>query len=314
MRINLNMDDLNAFAEVAQKLSYKAAADGLNISPSALSRRIQKLEESLNVQLFVRTTRDVKLTPAGKQLQRASRDIITNVEELLFALRGEGQRNSRIIRVGCVPSAMRTILLPAISRIIAHYPTAQVKVVDSTAVHILDALYQQEIDFCVNYLGQNENGVEFDPILDDPFVVAVRADHPFAKRKQVSWEDLTKQRTIAARHGAGLRMLMDVGLAKSRKRINWSYEVQHVNSALSLVNEGLGVAVVPNVCIAASGYANVIAVPLQDAHIARTLGLLRLSNNELRPLAAQLWSFVAEPFRPPAPVHSDDLIESNRQL
>lgn len=296
MRINLNMDDLNAFAEVAQKLSYKAAADGLNISPSALSRRIQKLEESLNVQLFVRTTREVKLTPAGKQLQTASQDILTDVEELLFALRGEGQRHSRIIRVGCVPSAMRTVLLPAITSMVSLHPTAQVKIVDSTAVHLLDALYQQQIDFCVNYMGRNESGVEFQPIFEDPFVIAVRSDHPFAQRSAVPWDELTRQRTIAARHGAGLRMLMDVGLAKSRKRINWSYEVQHVNSALALVNEGLGVAVVPKVCIAASNYAAVIGVPLQDANIARTIGLVRVSNNELRPLARQLWNLVAEPF------------------
>lgn len=294
MRINLNVDDLIAFAEVAQKLSYKAAADNLGMSPSALSRRIQKLEEGLNVQLLVRTTRDVKLTPAGKQLQRASHDIINNAEELYFALRGESYRNLRTIRVGCVASAMGAILVPAMAEIISRYPNAQVKIVDSTAVHILDSLFQQDIDFCVNYLGQDENGVDFEPVLEDPFVVAVRKDHAFGPRNMVDWEELGKERTIAARHGAGVRMLIDVGLAKSRKKISWSYEVQHVNAALALVQQGLGVAVVPRICVQSSPYPDLIGVPLRDAAVSRTLGLVRIGNAELRPLAKELWAIIAE--------------------
>lgn len=290
MRINLNMDDLHAFAEVARKLNYKSAAATLHISPSALSRRIQKLEESLNVQLFVRTTRDVKLTPAGKELFRSAQDILSNVEEMLFAMRGEGHRYSRLIRVGCVPSALRAVLLPVLNTVIDRYPSAQVKIVDATAVQLLDALYQQEISFGISYMGKNESGIDFEPLMDDPFIVAVRDDHPFATRSEVSWDEVSKQRTIAARHGAGLRMLMDLRLAESRMRINWAYEVQHVNSALSLVNEGLGVAVVPQVCVSAANYERVIAVPFEDTKISRTLGLIKLSNTELPPLAQHLWS------------------------
>jgi DNA-binding transcriptional LysR family regulator len=297
MRINLNMDDLSAFAEVARKLSYKAAAEVLNISPSALSRRIQKLEESLNCRLLVRTTRDVKLTPAGKELLRSSQDLIVTAEEMLFALRGEGRRFSRTVRVGCVPSAMPAMLLPAVGALVAEHPSAQVKIVDTTALQLLDALYQQEIDFCVTYLGQEENGVEFEPLIEDDFVVALRDDHPLAGRSSIGWEELHDQRTIAARQGAGLRMLMEIGLAKSRKRVNWSYEVQHVNSALFLVDAGLGVAVVPRVCTFNRNYPNTVAVPLRDTQISRVLGLARLTNTELRPISRQLWDEIARPWR-----------------
>lgn len=311
MRINLNMDDLHAFAEVARKLNYKSAADSLNISPSALSRRIQKLEESLNVQLFVRTTRDVKLTPAGKELYRSAQDILANVEEMLFAMRGEGNRHSRLIRVGCVPSALRGVLLPALKSVIGRYPSAQVKIVDATAVQMLDALYQQEISFGISYIGKNESGIDFMPLMDDPFIVAVRDDHPFASRSEVSWDDITKERTIAARHGAGLRMLMDLRLAQSRKRINWTYEVQHVNSALSLVNEGLGIAVVPQVCISSANYERVIPIPFDDTNIDRTLGLIRLSNTELPTLAQQLWDALARTWQEHISVPSNEAFREN---
>jgi DNA-binding transcriptional LysR family regulator len=288
MRINLNIDDLAAFSEVARRQSYKAAADALNLSPSALSRRILKLEENLNCQLLVRTTRDVKLTPAGKELLRASQDLIVTAEEMMFALRGEGRRFSQNVRVGCVPSAMPVLLIPAISALVGRYPAAQVRIMDTTALQLVDALYQQEIDFCVTYLGRDENGIDFEPLIEDDFVLAVRGDHKFAHRQSVLWDELHDQRTIAARQGAGLRMLMEVGLAKSRKRINWSYEVQHVNSALFLVEAGLGVAVVPRVCILAPGYQNIAAVKLRDTPLSRTLGLAWLSNSELKPVARSL--------------------------
>lgn len=288
MRINMNLDDLRAFCEVAQRLNYKSAADALNISASALSRRIQKLEESLNVQLLVRTTREARLTPAGKQLLRGSRQILNEAEELLFALRGEGTRNARNVRIGCVPSAMKVVLMPALAELTRTYSNAQVKILDSTAVHVLDSLFQQDIDLGISYMGENESGVDFEPLIFDPFIVAVRSDHPFAGRDSVSWEEVSAERTVAARHGAGLRMLMDIGLAKARQRINWSYEVQHVNSALALVNEGMGIAVVPRICVTAANYTNIVGVPLRDVGIGRTLGLVRLSNTEMRLLTGEL--------------------------
>ena len=292
MRFNLDLDNLRAFCEVAQRLNYKNAADALNISASALSRRIQKLEESLNVQLLVRTTREARLTPAGKQLLLGSRSILNDAEELLFALKGEGTRNARNVRIGCVPSAMKVVLMPALAELTRAYGNAQVKILDSTAVHVLDSLFQQDIDLGVSYMGENETGLDFDPLLVDPFIVAVRTDHPFARRKSVSWEEVAEQRTVAARHGAGLRMLMDLGLAKVRQRINWSYEVQHVNSALALVNEGMGVAIVPRICVTAANYPNIVGIPLNDVTIARTLGLVRPNNTEMRMLTGELYAIL----------------------
>lgn len=292
MRFNLDLDNLRAFCEVAQRLNYKNAADALNISASALSRRIQKLEESLNVQLLVRTTREARLTPAGKQLLQGSRSILNDAEELLFALKGEGTRNARNVRIGCVPSAMKVVLMPALSELTRTYTNAQVKILDSTAVHVLDSIFQQDIDLGISYMGENESGLDFDPLLVDPFIVAVRTDHPFAQRQSVSWEEVAEQRTVAARHGAGLRMLMDLGLAKIRQRITWSYEVQHVNSALALVNEGMGVAIVPRICVTAANYANIVGIPLLDVAIARTLGLVQPSNTEMRMLTGELYTIL----------------------
>ena len=83
-------DSLRCFLEAAQRLSFREAAQAVHLTPAALGKRIQQLERSLGVELFLRTTRRVELTTAGLSLVEPARDALEAGQACVRAARGEG--------------------------------------------------------------------------------------------------------------------------------------------------------------------------------------------------------------------------------
>src|SRR5918994_2196133 len=114
MRINLA--DLQAFVGVAELGSFRAAADSVNVSQPALSRRIEKLEDALGVRLFDRTTRRVSLTAIGRDFSRKARSLMDDLQNSPLAIRDIAATQAGEVTVACVPSAVYYSLPEVIRR------------------------------------------------------------------------------------------------------------------------------------------------------------------------------------------------------
>jgi len=85
MRINIEIGDIEAFIELTETNSFAKAANNLNLSQPALSRRIQKLEHELGTTLFDRTTRKVQLSYSGRNFYDRARGIIEAIKTITHA-------------------------------------------------------------------------------------------------------------------------------------------------------------------------------------------------------------------------------------
>ena len=83
----LDLESLRCFEAAAVRLSFRAAANQVGLSPAAFSERIRRLEDELGVSLFARTTRRVKLTPAGERLLPQARKALTETQRCSDMLR-----------------------------------------------------------------------------------------------------------------------------------------------------------------------------------------------------------------------------------
>src|SRR5690606_34906581 len=90
----------------------------------------------------------------------------------------------------------------------------------------------------------------------------------------------------------GNRIIIDDALGSSREKMSWRYEVQHVASAVSLVEAGVGMTIVPRVAIEAFPATNLAAVPLRSPSTTRTLGAVTRRGVPLKPLAADLLKLI----------------------
>ena len=104
-RINFDLQQLQAFVAVAERGSFRAAADQIHLSAPALSRRIDKLETILGARLFNRTTRAVELTPLGRVFLDRARAALDDLESAILGISDIAASSSGRVTVACVPSA-----------------------------------------------------------------------------------------------------------------------------------------------------------------------------------------------------------------
>ncbi|OWT58188.1 LysR family transcriptional regulator [Candidimonas nitroreducens] len=290
--MNFDLGDLRAFLAVADLGSFRAASEALHLSQSALSRRTDKLEQALGVKLFSRTTRRIELTTVGRGFVPRARNVLNELENALIGIQDVAERMSGTVTIACVPSAVAYFLPAVIREFHSQYPRIRIRIIDESSSVALTAVASGDADFGLTYIGTHDSDIEFHPLLEEPFVLAVCADHPLAGRREVAWRDLMAHEYISLAHGSGNRFLIDQALAQSTERPRWFCEVKHVPALVSMVEAGLGVGVVPRLAMPPVGHTALVSVPLKKPVISRTLGLIHRRNRELGTVARLLYDII----------------------
>lgn len=285
---------LGYFVTVAEERHFGRAAERLHMAQPPLSQQIRRLEAELGVELFVRTTRRVDLTPAGAAYLEKARAILASVEEAAHETRRVAAGVVGHLAIGCVGSATYS-LLPALSRRLAQ----ELPGVDFSfrgemlASEQVEALRAGTVDLALLRPPVTDGSISLTRLREDRLVAAVPADHPLAERKQVRVADLAGTPLIV--HSADRRSTMydvvrglcrDAGFDPVIR-----HEVGETSTLVTLVAGGLGVAVVPGP-VSALALAGVAYRPLvrpattvelaaahradrSEPHLMRTLDIIR---------------------------------------
>ena len=294
--MNFDLSDLRAFVASADLGSFRAAADALNISPSALARRVEKLEAAFGVRLLERTTRKMELTVSGRIFVEKARAVLTELEHSLFGMEDLARRLTGLVTIACVPSAVSFFLPTAIGKYHQAYPGIRLRVIDENSSTVFLAVARGEADFGLTYIGTQEPDIEFNPILQDPFVVACLKNHPLANRPSVTWSELAQHPDyMVLAPGSGNRTLIDNALANTVRPPQWFCEVQHVPALVSLIESGLGIGVVPRLALPKARHRSLVSIPLTEPTITRTIGVIRLKGRPLSVAAQHFFDLLVDP-------------------
>jgi DNA-binding transcriptional LysR family regulator len=276
---------LQAFLSIAELGSFQRAAAYLNLSQTALSHRMRKLEEDLGLRLLTRTTRQVSLTPAGLELLPKARRIMDDLAASLDHLRERGKSRQERVAIGCLPT-VATHYLPRLLRAFsALHPEVTVKIYDNSALEIAELVEAGTAEFGLTIVSVGVWDLEIRPLLKEPFVLLCPSDHAFGRAGSASWSELEGMPLIRISPQAGNRLLIDDALGRRRDSLQWRYEVQHVATAVSMVRAGLGLTVVPRLAVDQAADAGVVAVSLHHPSVSRTLGILTKRGLPLSPAA-----------------------------
>ena len=252
--MKLDLDDLRGFVAIAELGSFHAAADALHLSQPALTRRLQKLEATLGVQLIDRDSRQLRLSSVGRDFFFKAKRLLDELDAAVLGIRELADQASGEVTIGAVPTATYYFLPRVIEDFNTQYPRIRIRILDLSANDVLEAVQRGQAEFGINLLGAQEPDIDFEPLLRDPFLFVCRNDHAAGDTRA---GPLGGNRALPVHHGRPAQRQPDDhgrGLADLPVRPRWFYEVQHLSTSLGLVEAGLGVAAVPKLA-APSGAA-----------------------------------------------------------
>jgi len=184
----MELDQLQNFLKVAERLNFTRAAAELSISQSALSRSIARLEQHLQQPLFERLGRQLQLTDTGRLMQLRAQQILLLVEDTLAELSDDGQTGR--IRLGVIPTIAPFLLPGLLQKFASDFPQAQVLVQEDTTEELLKRCQQGELDLLILVLPISEKYLETEVLFAEELLVVMPQEHPLATQTQIQLVDL----------------------------------------------------------------------------------------------------------------------------
>lgn len=263
--LQIDMSHLRCFVAVAEELHFGRAAARLNMTQPPLSRQIQVLERILNVALLERTSRVVKLTPAGRSFLPEVQRILRQTDVAVTIARRIDSGAIGTVRIGFTAATAYSFLPALITACQESCPHVSLLLNEMVTQGQIEALVSGELDIGLLRPPIARPELATAKVMSEPLVVALPADHPLADAPAVSVRSLDQQPFIMySSHGA--RYFHDVLTAIFTEHGVQPRYVQHlvqIHSMLALVRAGVGVTLVPK-SAEALGYKGVVLKPLSD--------------------------------------------------
>ncbi len=292
--MRVNFLGLQAFLSVAERGTFRKAAAHLNVSPTAVSHRMKKFEDELGFKLFARTTRELSLTKAGLDLLTKAKKAVGEIEGSLDEMRQQ-QKNVRRLAIACLPGFASNPLPTILAKFRTLYPDVQIKLLEGTSFEIAGMLQNDEAELGISVVSTNRWNLETEPLIPvDTLVLACLRSHPLAARKSVEWKDLKGLPLIRVGLNTSIRPMIDDALGDLKEELDWCYEVQRVETAVSLVSKGCAVSVVPNSDVVFFGGKNIVSRPIRRPTVTCAIGLVSKKGAALSPSAERFKTFLRE--------------------
>jgi LysR family transcriptional activator of glutamate synthase operon len=244
----MNIQQIKYFLALAQELHFWKTAGRMHITQSALSRQIQALESELNVQLFERDKRNVKLTAAGQFLREKWQVQINELEFFHEHARQIQLGESGTIIIAHPDSISASIMPDMLSRIASAYPKLKIELVQVRYEEQEEFLRSYKIDLVITRDINNSDDISSEKISTDYLSIVVPENHPFRKVEDLTKETLRSQKFILPikDEGSSYSDLIQQ-LFRSYDVVPEAYLHSEFGSAIiALVKNGLGIAVLPN--------------------------------------------------------------------
>lgn len=263
----MDLRQLRYFVTVAEELHFSRASVRLNLAQSALSAQIRALERELGGPLLVRTTRKVELTPAGESLLADGRELLAAADAAYRRARSLARGESGSIVIGSLGPAPGGVLAPILERFGSLHPRVRVQMRSFAFTELIDGVREDHADAAFLYLPLEEPDIEATPLLAEPRVVVLPANHRLAQRPvlrpaELDGEVFVKQPPPVPDYWCDFWMLVD---ELGHRPPTSPYMGATLEEWLHLVGRGEGIDTAPAVISRYYAWPEVAFVPLEDA-------------------------------------------------
>lgn len=291
----MDIRELEIFLTVADLLHFGRASQACNLSPSALTRTIQRLEEEVEQPLFVRDNRRVTLSAAGEQFRNYARRMLQEWQDFRGAVKGRPTISGTLSIYASITAVYS--LLP---RLLEAYRTAyrevQIELSTGAAEQAVTQVQNGEIDLAVAALpDRQQSQLAFLPIINTPLLfIAPRQGDAAPLPVRDGEIDLRHAPLVLPQKGLSRRRL-DQWLKKRRITPNITSEVSGNEAIIAMVRLGCGIGIVPELVLARSPFRDEVRILEAAPRLAPyVVGLCSTRRNLQRPVVQAFWQLAEE--------------------
>jgi LysR family hydrogen peroxide-inducible transcriptional activator len=263
----VTLTELRYIVAVARERHFGRAAEACFVSQPTLSVAIKKLEEELDVKLFERGATEVSVTPLGEEIVRQAQSVLEQAGAIKeIAKRGKDPLSGPL-RLGVIYTIGPYLLPMLVKQMIERVPQMPLVLQENFTVKLLEMLRTGELDAAIMAEPFPDTGLAVAPLYDEPFVIAVPASHPLARRKTIPAEELKKETMLLLGTGHCFRdHVLEVCPEYARfsshaEGIRKSFEGSSLETIKHMVASGMGITVVPQLSVPPEPQPHVVYVP-----------------------------------------------------
>lgn len=288
--MDLNLRDIRAFIAVAQTGSFTGAAAQLHLSQPGLTVQIRRLEETIGARLFDRNSRNVALTPTGRELLPSLQKSLRDMEHVLTDARAHGIGTSGVIRIACLPTFAASVLPDLVQEVRLAVPNARFEVRDVVASSVNMLVRNQEADIGLTGGEVTDPNLEVLHLGADRLVAVLPKRGVFARRKRLTLRDLSTVPLVLTAQGTSVRAVVDEAFVNARYIPEIACEPTYMMTAVAMVRAGLGITILPASAREGMLEQDLRIVPIDEPALLRPIALIKKRG---RTLPALTETFIA---------------------
>lgn len=238
---------MRCFVAVAEELSFRRAAERLNMTQPPLSRQIQILEDRVGLKLLERSNRHVRLTPAGVNFYQSALDILQRSEQAVLNARQAERGETGTIALGFVPSAAFHFVPLIAQRMAREMPLVTLTAIEMMGYEVVEAQRSGRIDLGLTRMENPRGEIKRIRVISEPFILALPKGHRLVEKEDLTIADLHAEPYIsfAKDRGGYLKETLDSLFYACNILPDTRMGVSQTHAVISLVNHALGFAIVP---------------------------------------------------------------------
>jgi DNA-binding transcriptional LysR family regulator len=287
----MNIAQVQYFLEIARHGKFSSAAEHAYVSQSSLSKQIKALEEELGVELFVRASCGVRLTPAGEMFLEFASKTFRDYESIILRLERYNAQAQFRVRVGALPLLSSYDLHTDLADFQVDNMTIQLDLYERNQSEILKRLELNRLDVAIlrtDLLSAED--YDWIPLIRDEIVVVCSNQHPLCRTRRVATVDLKDERFVmlepqSAIYTAFVERCREVGFFP-----NITFTHARHEPLLAAVGRGIGITALPRGLTHGRNESELTCIPLQTP-LYTDIGLVVPRNRTLTPWAQKLVDF-----------------------
>lgn len=280
----MDMTLLRSLLAVADSGAITEAADRIGVTQSALSRRIQQLEDHLGAALLTRSRKGTELTGIGRLVVTEARVLVERFDRLRAQVASHQNLEGGTIRIGGGATAVSFVLPTAIADFRSDYPGVHFHLKEAGSSEVARDVLSGRLELGVVTLPVQARELAIQPLMNDRIVLVARADHPLAQRRRARVRDLAGAAFVAFEGGSALRQIIDSALREAGVEVNVVMELRSIPAILRMVATTGNLAFVSQLGV--ERQHEVVEVATQGLKIQRKLAIITKRGSQLSPAAA----------------------------